>query len=144
MERYGFFFMSDTDGEPGDFTYLHATLYEQVHQCLRVARDWKTNDGKIYFKLLNNSEIIKYAHEKQNKKKFGYLFLSNDFLNSSMLFAHTYSSKLYDDILECILDGKSYRDETVDGDHTPQKNSKIGYFTILSDDELVAELHAFS
>lgn len=143
MERYGFFFMSDAAGEPGDFTYLHATLYEHAHQCLRVARDWKTSDEKIYFKLLNNSEIIKYAHVKQNKKKFGYLFLSNDFLNS-MLFAHTYSSKLYDDILECISDGKSYHEETDDDGHMPQKNSKIGYFTILTDDELVAELHAFS
>lgn len=61
-----------------------------------------------------------------------------------MLFAHTYSSKLYDDILECILDGKSYHEETIDGKHTSDKNSKIGYFTILTDDELVAELHAFS
>lgn len=143
MERYGFFFMSDDAGEPGDFTYLHATLYEHAHQCLRVARDWKTSDEKIYFKLLNNSEIIKYVHVKQNKKKFGYLFLSNDFLNN-MLFAHTYSSKLYDDILECISDGKSYHEETDDDRHMPQKNSKIGYFTILTDDELVAELHASS
>lgn len=140
MERYGFFFLSNSVGEPGDFTYLHGTLYEHAHQCLRVARDWKTPDAKIYFKLLNNSEIIKHAHVKQNKKKFGYLFLSNDFLNS-MLFAHSYSSNLYDDILECIADGKSYPEQT-DDDNAQQKNFKIGYFYILSDDELVAELHA--
>lgn len=143
MERYGFFFMSDSAGEPGDFTYLHGTLYEHVHQCLRVARDWKTSDEKIYFKLLNNSEIIKCAHVKQNKKKFGYLYLSNDFLNS-MLFAHSYSSKLYDDILECIFDGKFHHEKTGDDDYAPQKNNcQIGYFSILTDDELVAELHAF-
>lgn len=71
MERYGFFFMSDAaaDGEPGDLTYLHGTLYEHAHQCLRAARDWETSDEKIYFKMLNNSEIIKYANVKQNKKK---------------------------------------------------------------------------
>lgn len=146
MERYGFFFMTDSANEPGDFTYLHGTLYEHAHQCIRVARDWKTTvtNEKVYFKLLNNSEIIKYAHVKENKKKFGYLFLSNDFLNN-MLFAHSYSSKLYEDILECIYDGKSCReqDET-DEDYTSQRNSKkIGYFSILTDDELVAELHAF-
>ena len=28
MERFGFFFASDSVIEPGDFTYLHATLYE--------------------------------------------------------------------------------------------------------------------
>lgn len=142
MERYGFFFMSDSAGEPGDFTYLHGTLYEHAHECLRVARDWKTTDEKKYFKLLNNSEIIKHAHVKPNKKKFGYLILSNDFLNN-MLFAHSYSSKLYDDILECIYDGKSCHEQTDDDDCTSQKKCKIGYFCILSDDELVAELHAF-
>lgn len=140
MERYGFFFVSDSVQEPGDVTYLHGTLYEHADQCLRVARDWKTSDAKIYFKLLNNSEIIKHAHMKQNKKKFGYLFLSNDFLNN-MLFAYSYSSKLYDDILECISDGKSYPEQT-DDDNMQRKNIQIGYFIILNNDELVAELHA--
>lgn len=136
--------MADSESEPEDFTYLHGTLYEHAHQCIRVARDWKTTNEKVYFKLLNNSEIIKYAHSKENKKKFGYLFLSNDFLNN-MLFAHSYSPKLYEDILECIHDGKSCREQDeVDENYTSQKNSKkIGYFSILTDDELVAELHAF-
>lgn len=143
MERYGFFLMSHSDGECGDFTYLHGTLFEHAHQCLRVARDWKTDDKKSYFKMLNNSEIVKYAHVKQNKKKFGYLFLTNDTLNTP-LFVHTYSSKLYDDILECIYDGKSCHEQTDDHDgYTSQKDCKIGYFLILSDDELVAELHAY-
>lgn len=141
MERYGFFFTSDSVRESEEFTYLHGCLYEQMHQCLRIARDWETSDEKNYFKLLNNSEIIKYVHEKQNKKKiFGYLFLSNDFLSNNMLFAHSYSLKLYHDILECIFDGKSSHEQT--DISATQKSSKIGYFVILNDDELVAELHA--
>ena len=141
MERFGFFFVSDSFQEVGDFTYLHGTLYEHAHECLQVARDWKTSDEKIYFKLLNNSEIIKFAHVKQSEKKFGYLFLSDEYLNNNMLFAHSYSPKLYADILECIFDGKAYHKQS-DADYMLQKNTKIGYFCILNDEELVAELHS--
>ena len=143
MERFGFFFASSSIQEPGDFTYLHGTLYEHLYECIQVARDWKTSNERIYFKLLNNSEIIKQAHTKQNIKKFGYLFLTNDFLNN-MLFAHSYSPKLYDDILDCIMDGKACHKQTdIESDYTMQKNIKIGYFSILNNDELVSELHAF-
>ena len=78
---------------------------------------------------------------KQSEKKFGYLFLSNEFLNSNMLFAHSYSPKLYKDFLECIFEGKTCHKQT-NADYAEQNNIKIAYFCILNNDELVAELHA--
>ena len=140
MERYGFF-LSDPSKDCENFTYLHGTLFESIHECLRVARDWKSADHRYYFKILNNDEIIKYIHNQPNEKKFGYIFLCNDYLND-VFFTYSHSVKLYSDLLNCINDGKCHYNRKDDEVDYPQiKNNKIGYFVILNNDDLVNELH---
>lgn len=142
MERYGFF-LCDSDRELEKFTYLHGVLFKDAFECVEIARDWKAAEKRFYFKILNNSEIVKFIHDKETKKVFGYVFLCNDVFEDHY-FTYAWSPKLYEDILQCIQDGKNHYLKDVDEPDSLKHPGKtqIGYFVILTDDHLVTELHA--
>lgn len=143
MERYGFF-LSQSGVELDKFSYFHNTLYKNIAECIRVSRDVEGTDRKSYFKILNNTEIISLVHLNESKKKFGYISICNVCTTNNNYLVHSYSSKFYEDILDCVLDAKTHvprnEDET-DYCYNYHEN-KMAYFYVMNDDNLVSELHA--
>lgn len=139
MERFGYF-VCRPDGAQVKLVYFHDRLFKNMFECMQDSKQW---DEKIfYFKILNNSEIIKFVHTKECEKKFGYVIICDNLLNGCHCVC-SWSPKFYEDMLDCISDGKAQhclnKDEVDDG---ANQRSKIAYFFVLNDDELVTELHA--
>lgn len=141
MERYGFFF-SHSEHQLDKFSYFHSELYRNLSECIQVTRDWESTDRRVYFKILSNTEIVSLINVKKSKKKLGFISLCSNCIAQNDYLILSYATKLYEDILECIVDGKSHlpqkEDET---DNCLNRPDKIGYFYVLNDDDMVSELH---
>lgn len=110
-----------------------------MFECMEDAKEWE--DKIFYFKILNNSEIIKFVHAKECEKKFGYVIICDNLLNGCHCVC-SWSPKFYEDMLTCILAWKTQHFWKDEPDRNIDQCSKIAYFFVLNDDELVEELHA--
>ena len=135
MERYGFLL---SDSAPEKFEYVHGVLFKNLYKCMKTAIEWKSAERRLYFKILNNSDIIGAIHAKEPGNKYGYVFLCNDCFSDQYLI-HSWSSDFHEDLLDCVACEKDVGIDEIDFRNSVKK---IGYFVILNDDQLVTDLHA--
>ncbi|GFR20935.1 uncharacterized protein TNCT_568001 [Trichonephila clavata] len=137
MERYGYLIVDSS----GTCVYqIHNTLYKDIINCVKNAIEQKNDDGNsiLYFRILNNSSIVKYLHNGKQDITYSYVYLHQSSL-SKPYYIYQGANKLYKDLLQCIIDVKSIEMKVPD---SPSYRLKIGYLKILDADELLIDLHA--
>ncbi|GFS58228.1 uncharacterized protein TNCV_4916311 [Trichonephila clavipes] len=137
MERYGYL-IADSSG--ACVYQIHNILYRDIINCVKNAIEQKKDDGNsiLYFRILNNSDIVKYLHTGKKDINNSYVYLHQLSL-SEPYYIYQGANKLYKDLLQCIIDVKSTETKVSD---SPSHRVKVGYLKILNADELLIDLHA--
>lgn len=131
MQRFGLLL------EDSENIFVYEKLFDDVLCCISEGIAHSSFCGrKLYFKILSNRDIISHLHRKDNDvvvQHYGYLHLSkSDEIEQSPLKVIKTSKILLPSLFHCISDEKKERKST---------NCKIAYFVILTDDQVVHELH---
>lgn len=139
MERYGYLTQDAIDKT--SVKRIYGSLFVDIVQCIRKGRMENIAENEIltYFKILKNSETIKWIHSEETLHKYGYVYLHNIDESKSCTIFNINSSILFLNPLDCITSAKS--DVAIEPSHNVFKNLKIGYYKILDNDELMKELH---
>lgn len=142
MEKYCYL-ITDLCNEGGEFLYIHNTLFDNITDCIKNALLRKLVDGPkrvIYFRILQNCEIVRYIHDDCSFENYGFCHLKR--MNPSERFSVFATHKtLYDNLLECIEKAKIFEADSCDLPDSPNFQLKIGYFKVLNDTEIVQLLH---
>ncbi|GFQ79679.1 uncharacterized protein TNCT_382681 [Trichonephila clavata] len=107
MEKFGYI-ITDPFCER-EYFYIHNVLYVDIMSCIESVHIHRNTDEPlkiVYFKILTNSEIVRFLHEEQTeKKRFGFCQLTR--CNPTEKF-RVYSSLkvLFENILEPVLASK--------------------------------------
>lgn len=143
MEKYGYL-IADLYGENyTDFLYINNSLFENITDCIQNALLKNLVDGPkrvLYFKILQNSEIVSHIHEDCNFENYGFCHLRRTNSSERFTVLTTYKS-LVNRLLDCVLKAKIYECESSELPDTPNFHLKIGYFKVLNDTEIVQLLH---
>ncbi|GFS82310.1 uncharacterized protein NPIL_308711 [Nephila pilipes] len=137
MERYGYLIVESS----GTNTYhIHIILYRDIVSCVKRATEQKIDDRNIisYFKILKNSDIVKYFHDVKKDQNYSFTYLHQPSL-SEPYYNCCGANKLYKDYLQCVIDVKSSNTKVP---NIPGHLLKIGYLRILNAAELLLDLHA--
>ncbi|GFQ74039.1 uncharacterized protein TNCT_263881 [Trichonephila clavata] len=140
MEKFGYI-ITDPFCER-EYFYIHNVLYVDIVSCIESVHIHRNTDEPlkiVYFKILTNSEIVRFLHEEQTeKKRFGFCQLTR--CNPTEKF-RVYSSLkvLFENILEPVLASKQI--SWSDVPDSPNFEAKFAYFHVLSDDEIIFHLH---
>ncbi|GFT73875.1 uncharacterized protein F54H12.2 [Trichonephila clavipes] len=104
------------------------------------AIEQKNDDGNsiLYFRILNNSDIVKYLHTGKKDINYSYVYLHQSSL-SEPYYIYQGANNFYKDLLQCIIDVKSTETKVPD---SPSHRVKVGYLKILDADELLIDLRA--
>ncbi|GFR02948.1 uncharacterized protein TNCT_140501, partial [Trichonephila clavata] len=107
MEKFGYI-ITDPFCER-EYFYIHNVLYVDTVSCIESVHIHRNTDEPlkiVFFKILTNSEIVRFLHEEQTeKKRFGFCQLTR--CNPTEKF-RVYSSLkvLFENILEPVLASK--------------------------------------
>lgn len=136
MERYGYLIV---ESGGASIYHIHSSLYRDIVSCVKSVIEQKidTENTILYFKILNNSEIVKYLHDMKNDESYSFTYLHQPILTDPPYICSG-ASTLYKDLLQCIIDVKSTDTKISD---IPGYLLKIGYLKILNPDELLLDLH---
>lgn len=136
MERYGYLIV-DASSEDS-FKDVHVNLYTNIIACVTSAKAKKiaTNERIVYFKILKNADIVELLHAEEDNYGFGYCFLKRASVNEPFKITDS-SEKFYTHVLHCVTSAKNY----FSGGECFNANVKIGYFRVLTDDDVVKTLH---
>lgn len=128
MERYGLL-VEDVDN-----IYIHEKLFEDILACIKESLTHSSFCGRRdYFKILNNKEIVSHLHAKVDMSSYyGYLHLCKRSEDESFTITSA-SKQLFHNLYDCLLSERKNSDIAM--------NVKIVYFAILSDNQVVSELH---
>ncbi|GBO16307.1 hypothetical protein AVEN_219607-1 [Araneus ventricosus] len=105
MERYGYLIIESR----GTYIYhMHSVLYTDIVSCVKSAIEQKIDDENtiLYFKILKNSDIIKYLHDAKKDQSYSFTNLHQP-TPSDPYYICCGAHKLYKDLLQCIIDVKS-------------------------------------
>ncbi|GFS69332.1 hypothetical protein TNCV_4011441 [Trichonephila clavipes] len=91
----------------------------------------------VYFKILNNSEIVQYIHNDAQEECFGFCKLHRTDPNDKFK-VFSPNKHLFVNLLDCVLEA---RDITSDKGDCPRFLLQFGYFKLLTNDELVKLFH---
>ncbi|GBO35504.1 hypothetical protein AVEN_41994-1 [Araneus ventricosus] len=129
MEKYGYIICDVCTMQ--EYLYIPPVLFNSLvdsgqHVVLRQSLD--PSRKVIYFKILNNSEIVQYIHCDDASDQFGFCLLQKT--NPVERFKlHSTRRSLYDSVFECLL---TPRESDFDEAGSCARH-QIGYFNILSD-----------
>lgn len=139
MERYGFLRKSR---EGDDLIAVHECLFPDIRSCVHagVCQEQYLDNPIHYFKILNNKEIIENMHttSENNASVFSYFHLHRMTPTRSYAMCSV-GEKLYSSLLKCVLSTKCK--PTADMSHASEYKLKVAYYKLMSDDELLKELH---
>lgn len=139
MQRYGFLLV-EKDSEDV-FKNIHVHLYNNIFGCVSTAgTSLKIAAGErlVYFKILKNSDIVRLLHEKGAGYTYGYCLLKRPSVNEPFKITDS-SETFYTSMLDCLTSAKTIC--LNDDDECCDENKKIGYFKLLTDNEVVKYLH---
>jgi hypothetical protein len=147
MERYGYLFTRNP--EHGAFPNndvcvekINQSFFKNLSDCIRNALYCDSAVGKEsrrYFKILKNADVVKHIHDINGQLTFGYCYV---YIQNEQAALFSACNKLYNNMLECVSEKKSeYENECLKDENYV---IKIGYFVVLSDDDIVRELHRTS
>ncbi|GFT97413.1 uncharacterized protein NPIL_365591 [Nephila pilipes] len=134
MEKYGY-----VTCDVQEYLYIHPALFNSFidivqHVVLRQSLD---NSKKIvYFKVLNNSEIVQYIHGDNTLEQFGFCLLHKADLDERFKL-HSTCKNLYDSIFDCLLTAR----ETEFDETSGCSRFQFEYSKLLNDDEVIHLLH---
>lgn len=138
MERYGFLLLEE--GSEDSFKNVHVHLYTNILSCITSAGtspEIAAGDKIAYFKIMKNSDIVRLLHTKSGGYTYGYCFLKRSSATAPFKITDS-SDTFYTHILDCVAAAKT---ECLNDTECCDVNGKIGYFKILTDDEVVKHLH---
>ncbi|GFQ81097.1 uncharacterized protein TNCT_578251 [Trichonephila clavata] len=127
MEKFGYI-ITDPFCER-EYFYIHNVLYVDI-VSVHIHRNTDEPLKIVYFKILTNSEIVRFLHEEQTeKKRFGFCQLTR--CNPTEKF-RVYSSLkvLFENILEPVLASKQI--SWSDVPDSPNFEAKFAYFHVLN------------
>lgn len=132
MERFGLLFLE----EEGENIFAHEKLFDDILPCIKEGiAHFSFRGRKLYFKILNNKEIVSHLHIQNGPvAHYGYLHLSKSRGDDSLKVISA-SNFLLPKLYNCFVEERKNVGST---------NCKIAYFAILSDDQIVNELHKMS
>lgn len=137
MDRYGFLRKSANACE---IAYLYETIFPDIASCVRVgsAQEQNSLENTVhYYKILTNKEIIRFIHDHGENELFSYFNMNRQTANKPYAICAA-SNQLFTHLLDCILIGKCKLTAMA---QTTDSTLKIAYYKLLSDDELIKELH---
>ena len=136
MERYGYLIVNASSEDT--FKDVHVNLYTNIIACVTSAatRNIAAKERVVYFKILKNADIVQFLHAEESDYGFGYCFLKRASVNEPFKITDS-SEKFYTHVLHCVTSAKNY----FSGNECFNENVKIGYFKVLSDDDVVKHLH---
>lgn len=143
MEKYGYL-ISDLCQDSLEFLHIQNTLFDNITDCIKNALSRQIVDGPkrvIYFKILQNCEIVTHIHNDSPYENYGFCHLKR--MNPSERFSvYSTDKTLCNNLLECISKAKIFEaEDSSDLPDSPNFQLKIGYFRVLNDTEIVQLLH---
>ncbi|GFY30299.1 uncharacterized protein TNCV_4065501 [Trichonephila clavipes] len=120
MEKFGYLVCDSCS--PGEFLYIHPSLFLNIIDCVQnvVLRKDISDKRIVYFKILNNSEIVQYIHNDAQEECFGFCQLHRTDPNDKFK-VFSPNKHLFVNLLDCVLEA---RDITSDED---RKKLKRGF-----------------
>lgn len=148
MQRYGYFFKSEIQKESSTFLgkefkidYMHASYFKNLKDCIRNALYYNALDTSrsdpSYLKILNNTEVVNYIHNSNKNCFFGFMHLCFEDVVSEPMNLFSTCDTLYKDMLDCVCASKCGEELNITTDFV----IKVGYFVMLTPDDIVRELH---
>ncbi|GFT99106.1 uncharacterized protein TNCV_3794581 [Trichonephila clavipes] len=115
MEKFGYLVCDSCS--PGEFLYIHPSLFLNIIDCVQnvVLRKDISDKRIVYFKILNNSEIVQYIHNDAQEECFGFCQLHQTDPNDKFK-VFSPNKHLFVNLLDCVLEA---RDITSDEDLSP-------------------------
>lgn len=116
------------------------TLPETIRHGLYCDTSGEKKENRHYFKILNYKDVVNYIHHtciSKDKTTFGFVYL---YIKDENVELFSACNKLYDNMLECVLEEKSFLEEEIclNQDY----KIKVGYFVLLDDKSVIKELHS--
>ncbi|GFW36065.1 uncharacterized protein TNCV_4929281 [Trichonephila clavipes] len=120
METFGYLVCDSCS--PGEFLYIHPSLFLNIIDCVQnvVLRKDISDKIIVYFKILNSSEIVQYIHNDAQEECFGFRQLHRTDQNDKFK-VFSPNKHLFVNLLDCVLEA---RDITSDED---RKKLKRGF-----------------
>ncbi|GFY23499.1 uncharacterized protein TNCV_3941911 [Trichonephila clavipes] len=112
MEKFGYLVCDSCS--PGEFLYIHPSLFLNIIDCVQnvVLRKDISDKRIVYFKILNNSEIVQYVHNDTQEEYFGFCQLHRTDPNDKFK-VFSPNKHLFVNLIDCVLEA---RDITSDED----------------------------
>lgn len=149
MERYGYLHTLDSETDnlcfatrQNSITYVHNYFYKNLSDCIRcaVSDPIKENETRHYIKILKNADVVREIHDTSEKSSYGFLYLClKKEMNKDHIYLFSPCNMLFSSMLECVSCEKNYKEN--DFSKTIDSVIKLGYFKLLTEDDVIKELH---
>ncbi|GFY25083.1 uncharacterized protein TNCV_2692741 [Trichonephila clavipes] len=128
MEKFGYLVCDSCS--PGEFLYIHPTLFLNIIDCVQnvVLRKDISDKRIVYFKIFNNSEIVQYIHNDAQEECFGFCQLHRTDPNDKFK-VFSPNKHLFVNLLDCVLEARDITsDEVSEGLVIPKTSSSYRFF----------------
>ncbi|GFX09854.1 uncharacterized protein TNCV_2688961 [Trichonephila clavipes] len=105
MEKFGYLVCDSCS--PGEFLYINPSLFLNIIDCVQNVVLCKDISDKriVYFKILNNSEIVQYIHNDAQEEYFGFCQLHRTDPNDKFK-VFSPNKNLFVNLLDCVLEAR--------------------------------------
>ncbi|GFV04414.1 uncharacterized protein TNCV_920352 [Trichonephila clavipes] len=116
MEKFGYLVCDSCS--PGEFLYIHPSLFLNIIDCVQnvVLRKDISDKRIVYFKILNNSEIVQYIHNDAQEECFGFCQLHRTDPNDKFK-VFSPNKHLFVNLLDCVLEARDITSDEAASPH---------------------------
>lgn len=125
MKRFGIILLTQTSDETHLRTNCLPKIFSKMVDCISVVTQLDKCVKPLFFKILNNKEIVDEILSSTKNCDFGFLHLNED------MDVICVSSELNKDLVEVVKQATDIR----------ESSDTTGYFKVLNEEEIVHELH---